>query len=116
MSSKTVENQPPKRARKAITKLHQLVDYLEYYCGGKSDFFRNIIINDLASYIEETLYDLSIEKNIDHIRLTTKIKAIWKKQEEDRIEERVEERLEEEVEQRLGDMLEEINKESTDDE
>lgn len=102
----SVENQPPKRARRAINKLHQLVDYLEYYCGRDSKFFRDTIVKELASDIEDVLHELSIEKNIDHIRLATKLKTIWNRQ----LDERVEQRVEEEVEQRLDDMIEEMKR------
>ena len=88
------ETEPPKRAKKAINKLHKLVDYLEFYCGRNSKFFRDTIVKDLAQDIEEVLHELSIEKNIDHIRLATKLKTIWKKQIDKTIENEVEKRVE----------------------
>ena len=106
MSKVTPENQPPKRARKAIKKLHQLVDYLEFYCGADSKFFRETIVKELASDIEDVLHDLSIEKNIDHIRLASKLKTIWNRQLDDVVEKRVEE----EVDHRVEGLMEEINK------
>lgn len=96
---------PPKRARKAIKKLHQLVDYLEFFCG-RNDFFRNVIVKELAADIEDVLHELSIDKNIDHIRLATKLKTIWNRQ----LDATVEERVEEEVEYRLDGLLEEMKK------
>lgn len=103
--SKT-EPTPPKKARKAIEKLHELVECLEYYTGRDSKFFRDYIIKELASPIEDVLHDLSIEKNIDHIKLATKLRTIWQKEQEEMITEMVEERLEQEVEKRIDDILE----------
>ncbi|MCK5605022.1 hypothetical protein KAR91_24240 [Candidatus Pacearchaeota archaeon] len=99
------EIEPPKRAKRAIKKLHKLVDFLEYFCG-RNKFFRDTIVKELAQDIEDVLHELSIEKNIDHIRLATKLKTIWNKQ----LDNTIEERVEEEVEQRLDDMIEEIKK------
>jgi hypothetical protein len=81
-NDRSVENTPPKRARRAIAKLHTLVDYLEYFCGGNHEFFRKNIIQELAQEIEDVLHELSIEKNIDHIGLATKLKTIWKREQE----------------------------------
>lgn len=106
MSKKNAETTPPKKARKAIEKLHKLVEIMEYQYGRESKFFRDFIIKELASPIEEVLHDLSIEKNIDHIKLATKLRTIWMKEQEKHIEELVEERLEEEVEKRIDDILE----------
>ena len=100
------EPTPPKKARKAIEKLHELVECLEYYIGRDNKYFRDHIIKELASPIEDVLHDLSIEKNIDHIKLATKLRTIWVKEQEDKIEEMVEERLEQEVEKRIDDILE----------
>lgn len=97
--------QPPKRARKAIAKLHKLVKYMEFYMG-TDDKFRNHIIKELASPIEEVLHELSVEKNIDHIKLATKLKTIWAKEQETKIDEIVEDRLDDAVEQRLDDLKE----------
>jgi len=105
--SKKEEIEPPKRAKKAIKKLHKLVDHLEFYCGQNAKFFKEVIVKELASDIEEVLHELSIEKNIDHIRLATKLKGKWNKS----IESTIESRVEEEVEHRLDDLLEEIDKE-----
>lgn len=99
------ETQPPKRARKAIGKLHELVEYLEFYMGNNAQF-RNHVVKELASPIEEILHELSVEKNIDHIKLATKLKTLWTKEQEAQIEEIVEERLDEAVEQRLDDIKE----------
>ena len=55
--------------------------------------------------IEDVLHDLSIEKNIDHIKLATKLRTIWVKEQEKQIIELVEERLEEEIEARIDDIL-----------
>ena len=109
------ENQPPKRARRAIKKLHKLVDLLEYFCGADSRFFRDTVVKDLAADIEDVLHELSIEKNIDHIRLATKLKTIWNRQQEGKIQEIVEERVEEEIEQRLDDMMEILEQGDDDD-
>lgn len=97
---KNKEIEPPKRARKAITKLHKLVNYLEFYMGGNSKVFREQVIKELAQDIEETLHELSIEKNIDHIRLATKLKTIWNK----RLDTAIEGRIEKEVESRIDEI------------
>lgn len=79
MSNKKEE--PPKRARKAIKKLHSLVEHLEYFCGDNK-FFRQTIVKELASEIEDVLHELSIEKNIDHMRLATKLKNKWDREQD----------------------------------
>lgn len=104
MSNKTAEDQPPKRARRAIKKLHELVDHLEYFCGKDSRFFRETIVKDLAADIENVLHELSIEKNIDHIRLATKLKTIWKNEMDDIIEERVEAEVENRIDHIIGEI------------
>lgn len=100
-----IETEPPKRARKAIKKLHKLVDYLEFYMGRDSKGFRDHVVKELASVIEDVLHELSIEKNINHIRLATKLKTIWKKEQDEKIDGIVEEIIEAEVEQRLDDIM-----------
>ena len=97
---KKKEQEPPKKARNAIKKLHTLVEYLEYYCGNNTNFFRETIVKDLAQKIEEALHDLSIERNIDHIRLATKLKTIWVRQ----IDKTIEQRVEKEVEARVNEI------------
>lgn len=106
MGKKEKEPQPPRRARLAITKLHTLVEYLQFYMGGNQKVFRDHVIGELASEIEDVLHELSVEKNIDHIKLATKLKTIWAKEQQAVIEEKVEERLEEAVEQRIDDIKE----------
>lgn len=108
------EPSPPRKARKAIEKLHELVDYLEYYIGRDTKFFRDYIIQEIASPIEDVLHDLSIEKNIDHIKLATKLRTIWQKEQEEKINEMVEERLEDAVEQRIDDIKEMIKEDEND--
>jgi hypothetical protein len=78
---------------------------MEYFCG-RNDFFRQTIVKELAQDIEEVLHDLSIEKNIDHIRLATKLKTIWTRQ----LDNKIEERVEEEVERRVEDFIEEMER------
>ena len=109
MTKKEKEVLPPKRARKAIAKVHILVEYLEFSVGRNKKFFRDHVIKELASEIEDTLHELSIEKNIDHIKLATKLKTRWSKEKDKEIEQEVEERLEDAVEQRIDD-LKEISK------
>lgn len=106
MIKKDKDIKAPKRARKAIAKLHTLVEYLEYYIGKNNKFFRDVIIKELASSIEDALHELSVEKNIDHIKLAAKLKTVWKKEQQSLIEQEIEERLEEAVEQRLDDIKE----------
>ena len=101
-----LEIDPPKRARRAIKKLHTLVEYLEFYCGGNSKFFRDTVVKDLAQDIEEVLHALSIEKNIDHVRLATKLKGVWMKNLDDTIEKRVEKEVEAIVDEIKKDGLE----------
>lgn len=98
------QKKPPKRARKAIAKLHTLVDYLEFYMGRDNKVFRDHVVRELASEIEEVLHHLSIEKNIDHIKLATKLRTIWSKEQEEHIEEIIEERLDDAVEERIDDI------------
>ena len=106
MKKKEKEVQPPKRARRAITKLHTLVEYLEYYMGKNSKGFRDHVVKELASDIEDVLHHLSVEKNIDHIKLATKLRTIWSKEQQAVIEQEIEERLEDAVEQRMEDIKE----------
>jgi len=88
------KQEPPKRAQRAITKLHTLVEYLEFYMGNSPEF-RKCVVKELAQDIEEVLHELSIEKNIDHIRLATKLKTIWNKKLNVKIEKEVENRIDE---------------------
>lgn len=98
------KKKPTKKAKKAISKLHTLVDYLEFYMGSNHEVFRDKVVKELASYVEETLHHLSVEQSIDHIKLATKLKTTWKKQQEEEIQKEVEDRLEEAIEQRIDDL------------
>lgn len=101
--SKEKDKKPPKKARKAISKLHKLIEYMEFYTGNTEEF-RKEIVKELASPIEEALHDLSVEKNIDHIKLATKLKTIWKKEKEEEVEREVEKRLDDIKEASKGDL------------
>lgn len=65
----------PKRAKKAINKLHNIVDtYLAFAYPEMPKELRDDLV-----FIEETLADLSIEQKVHDIRLATKLKKIWEK-------------------------------------
>jgi len=70
---------PPRTAKHAITELHKLTEYLKYYMGTKN--FRKEVAES-AVYIEDTLYELAVDKKIDHIRLAKKLKNIWGRKKE----------------------------------
>jgi hypothetical protein len=82
MKNQEKTDKPPKRARKAIKHLHEIVDLLDYYMG-ESDYFKKHVVS-LAEEIEDALHELSIDKNIDHIRLAVKLKQRWKIEQEAR--------------------------------
>ena len=72
----------PRQARKAIKKLHDVFDILDYYLHERKNDVRVKAIYEDMVFIEDVLHDLAIEKKIDHIRLATKLKKMWEKQEE----------------------------------
>ena len=68
------EIKEPKRVKRAIKKLHNMIDLLDFYMGHRIEFRE--IIKD-ASEIENLLHELALDKKIDHIRLAQKLKYIW---------------------------------------
>lgn len=77
---KDINNTPPKRGRKVIHALHELVDLLEFYMDRDSRQFKDYVMRERAQVIEEYIHEISIDKNIDHIRFATKLKAQFKKE------------------------------------
>jgi hypothetical protein len=73
---KDKESYPPKRGRKMIQLLHELVDMLEYYMDRDSKGFKEHVLRERAIPIEDYIHEISIDKNIDHIRFAKKLKAM----------------------------------------
>lgn len=65
----------PKKAKKAIEYLHEMVYYLDYYMKDIPDEVKEKLI-----YVEATLKDLAIDKKIDHARFASKLKKRWEKE------------------------------------
>jgi hypothetical protein len=78
------ENTPPRRGRKMIQALHELVDLLEYYMDSENRQFRDYVIKERAQPIEDYIHEISIDKNIDHIRFAQKLKASWKREQKEK--------------------------------
>lgn len=70
------EVKEPRRVKRAIKKLHHMIDIIDYYMGhtGSQEFKE--LVKDAAE-IENLLHELAIDKKIDHIRLAQKLKHIW---------------------------------------
>jgi hypothetical protein len=61
----------------AIDKLHGLVKHMEYYYKGTEQW--KYFLKD-ASYIEEYILEISIDKKVDHARFAQKLKKIFFKE------------------------------------
>lgn len=80
LSHKKKKNSPkePKKARKAIEELHELVGQLKFFYGQGSRFKEDVLKK--AIYIEDVLHELSIDKKIDHARFISKFKDLFEKE------------------------------------
>lgn len=93
----------PKKARVAIDHLYDLVDQLEYFYQNKQAFKKHVAKK--AIYIESVLYDLSIDKKVDHAKFISKFKHLFAKENEE-LKEEVRE-LKKELKER-GEKIEEL--------
>lgn len=59
-----------------IKALHELVELLEYYMNSDTKQFKEYVLKERAMPIEEYIHEISIDKNIDHIRFAKKLKAL----------------------------------------
>ena len=75
-NKKDKENYPPKRGRKMIKALHELVELLEYYMNSDTKQYKEYVLKERAIPIEDYVHEISIDKNIDHIRFAKKLKAL----------------------------------------
>lgn len=72
----------PPRATKCIEIIDQMVDWLAFYMGDNKEF-RKFVRNDIK-YLEEYLAEISEEHKLHNIKLATKLKALWKKELEEK--------------------------------
>lgn len=105
MQTKKVKQ--PKKAKKAIEELHDLVDQLRYFYQDGSRFKKEVLPK--AIYIEDILHTLSIDKKVDHARFVTKFKHLFGKENEE-LKEEVKE-LKKECEKR-GEIIHELVEEN----
>lgn len=96
----------PKKAKKAIEHLHNLVEQLRFFCQNPERFRKDVLSE--AIYIEEALHELAIDKKIDHARFITKFKHLIDKENKE-LKEEVNE-LKQELKDR-GKKIEELIKE-----
>jgi hypothetical protein len=68
-----VENS--KRIQRALKKLDELRDALEFYSNGEREF--RVAFKEIRELIDE----LALDKKVDHTRLAKKLKAHWKAEE-----------------------------------
>lgn len=90
----------PKKARKGIEHLHSLVEQLRFFYQD-SDRFKKEVLKK-AIYIEDTLYELAVDKKVDHARFATKFKGLLQKEKKELKEEVIE----------LKQTIEELTKEN----
>lgn len=64
-----------KRTKKAIEKLNNIEDDLEYFTNGSTRYRK--VFKELREFIDE----LGLDKKIDHARLAKRLKAHWKAEE-----------------------------------
>jgi len=70
----------PKKARKGIVHLHNLVEQLRYFYHDGSRFKKEVLTK--AIYIEDVLYQLSLDKKIKHAKFISKFKHLMGKENE----------------------------------
>ena len=93
------KSKPTRKTSIAIEKLHNMVQHMEYYYQG-TPVWREFL-ND-ASYIEEHLLELSLDKKVDHAKLAKKFKSLFFKENKELKEENKE--LKEQVEELKNDI------------
>lgn len=99
----------PKKAKKAVEELHDLVDQLRYFYQDNQKFKKEVLKK--AIYVEDVLHTLSVDKKIEHARFVNKFKSLFGKENKELKEEN--KKLKQEVEKRgkmIGELVEE-NKE-----
>ena len=96
------KNKPTRKTSIALEKLHHMVQQMEYYYKGTSEWKK--FLED-AAYIEDHLMELSTDKKIDHAKLAKKFKSVFFKENRELKEENKE--LEEKVEE-LTEQVEEL--------
>lgn len=93
----------PRKAKIAIDHLQDLVGQLEYFYQNPEKFRKEVLKK--AVYIEEILYELSVDKKIDHARFISRFKHLFAKENEE-LKEEVRE-LKEELKER-GEKIQEL--------
>lgn len=89
----------PTRAKKCQEIIDNMVDWLSFYMGNAPEF-RKFVKTDIK-YLEEYLSEISEEYKIHNIRFASKLKALWKKEMQEK--EEVIEELKQEIEELKND-------------
>jgi len=76
MKNKKVKE--PKKARKAIEELHNLVDLLGFFYQERKEFKKDVL--EKAIYVEDTLRQYGIDKKVDHARFASKFRHLFGKE------------------------------------
>ncbi len=67
----------PKNAIKSQEIIDNLVNLLRYYMSGTSEFRR--IVREDVQFLENYLQEVSVDHKVHNIRFASKLKALWKK-------------------------------------
>lgn len=99
----------PKQARKSIEHLHSLVEQLRFFYQDNDRFKKEVLKK--AIHIEDTLYELAIDKKVERARFISKFKHLFEKENKE-LKEEVKE-LKEELKER-GEKIQELIEEKND--
>lgn len=69
----------PNRLKKHLDTINKITSYLEYYMGGDTKEFRELIREEICP-LEECLVELSLDQKLHDIRLAKKLKKKWELQ------------------------------------
>lgn len=69
---------PPKKTKKAIETIEQMIEWLSFYMGNRREF-REFVRNDVKD-LEEYLTEVSTSAKLNNIRLAKRLKALWKQE------------------------------------
>lgn len=73
---------PPKKTKKAIETIEQMIEWLHYFMGDRQEF-KEFVRKDVKS-LENYLTEVSTNDKVKNIKLAKKLKAIWKKDMEEK--------------------------------
>ena len=71
----------PKKAKKGIVHLHDLIEQLRFFYQDSGRFKNEVLTK--AIYIEDVLYELSLDKKINHVKFINKFKHLMGKENEE---------------------------------